>query len=115
MWSACLLAGKFDVFLQGKQLHACKKGKGLWRFLSILLLFGEEEGPGKLESVHTWTWVVIYNNEFLKTRIFFFAEECGIGICESEKLLIFDFGLNADIWLYLLFHTCRSVNFCSVK
>ena len=92
MWSACLLAGKFDVFLQGKQLHACKKGKVLWRFLSILLLVGEEEGPGKLESVHTWTWVVIYNNEFLKTRIFFFAEKCGIGICESEKLLIFGVG-----------------------
>ena len=37
----------------------------------MLLLVGEKEGPGKLESVHTWTWVAIYSNEFLKTRIFF--------------------------------------------
>lgn len=65
-----------------------EKAFGDFSLYSCLL----EKGPGKLESVHTWTWVVIYNNEFLKTRIFFFAEECGIGICESEKLLIFEVG-----------------------
>ena len=48
----------------------------------MLLLVGEKKGPGKLESLHTWTWVAIYSNEFLKTKFFFFAEECGIGICE---------------------------------
>lgn len=54
-----------------------KKGKGLWKFLSKLLLVRGEEEPGRRGALQKWDLVVLHSNEFPKTRILSLAEECG--------------------------------------
>lgn len=63
-----------------------KKGKGLWKFLSTLLLVRGEEEPGRHGALQKWTWLSYTVMSFRRLEIFPSQRNVAEGTCESEKL-----------------------------